>query len=310
MYQAPGQTRDGRLFRRLTILSFAFSGALVSPTWAAPVTTTATAGSNPQVIGEYPASANASHSFSNPDGSSGSSSAFASPGAWLSVSATSTGWSHNYGAGAGFSFVADTTFNYEPDFEGEQDDWVEVSLTGVLSGTIVGTGLGGTGSARARVSVSGNIWTAAPEDGGTFIGSKTADTGDRGGEVRSYNESQVIDITEFVSTGRFWVPRGEPVSFSASLGVQVASDRYIFTYGTVSADFDDTFVFDPYSLFDIYTPGVTANSPAIGLVNNQLVEFIEPVPVPAALPLLASCLAIVGAGCCRRTRAREAQSSA
>lgn len=229
------------------------------------------------------------------------------------MSATSTGVSSEYQAGATFSVSEDTTFNYQPGFGGVQQDWVEVGLTGALTGTVKGTGLGGTGSGRARVSVSGNLYTAPPEDGGTPLGSLSRE-GFVGGSVRSFNDTQTITGSEFVSTGFFWVRRGETVNFSASLGVSVFSDRFFGpTYGTVTSDFSDTFEFDPYSFFDIRTPGVTANSPSIGLFNNQLVDLIEvpdedpggddvsPVPLPASLPMIGAALIALG-GLSRRRR--------
>lgn len=310
------QAQTRRLFLPLVVLILVASGGALNPAWAGPLTTRATAGFNPAVIDDTGGSASASDSVSYlyfpGDGSSAHSHAYASP-AGLSVFATSTGFNlaHPvYGAGANFTVVSDTTFNYQPDYLGGQDDWVEVGLTGALSGSIVGERQGGTGSARARIDISGNIWTAPPDEGGVFINRVSADTGDRGGSVRSFDDSQVININEFVSTGYFWVPRGDAVTFTVGLSVQIYSDRNSYGsepshHGKVTADFADTFAFDPYNFFDILTPGVTANSPSLGLVDNQLVAFIDTdpttVPIPAALPLMASGLVVLGVFVRRRS---------
>ncbi len=292
-----------RLFCLLAIAIVLVSGGALKPASAGPVTTTAQAGFNPIVIVDDGGSATANDSFSGSNGTGGSSTAFASPAGRLSVSATTTGIAPtgpHYSAGASFSVANDTTFNYQPDYLGGQDDWVQVGLTGALSGSIVGQGLGGTGSGRARVVISGNIWNAPQDEGGAFLGTVTADTGYRGGSVRSFNASQVININEFVSTGYFWVPRGDAITFNASLSVRVYSDPNPFGtepshHGTVTVDFADTFEFDPYAFFDILTPGVTANSPSLGLVNNQLVNFINTdptaVPEPDTLALMSIGLA-------------------
>ena len=60
-------------------------------------------------------------------------------------------------------------------------------------------------------------------------------------------------------------------------------------HGTVTADFSDTFKFDPNAFFDIRTPGVTANSPTLGIVNNKL---SIPEPATAAMSTLGAVLLI------------------
>ena len=273
------------------ILIFTIVQAVMLPlarsAWAGPVTLTATAGPNRVAVDEGAGSASANHSATS-GFTSRSSSAFASPAGRLSVSASSTATPWQYRARAAFSVTGDTTFDYEPGFDGVPAEYVEVSLTGALTGTITGTGLGGTGSGEARVSVTGNLFTASPDDGGTPKSSAGGFSGTQGGSVRSFLDSQVISVSQFVSTGRFFVRRGQPVSFSASLSTQVFSDtrRAGAETGTVTANFSDTFEFDRENFFDIFTPGVTANAPSFGLVNNQLAEFIdtEPAPMPSSVP--------------------------
>lgn len=296
-----------RNLRCLSIAATCLACLAATSVWAAGGRSSATAG-HPANTGEhvevdFPGIASASDDFEDPaTGIGQSATAVGSPGG-LSVFARATGWDNiapRYGAGASFSSVEDTTFNYQPDYQGGMDDWVEVGLTGVLSGAIVGSGRPycffgctpesavGAGYARARVSISGPIYSAPPEEGGVLLGSASADTGAKGGFVTS---GQSIDFNEFVSTGYFWVPRGQPVSFTASLSVEMGSSKNPFgksrgDHGTVTANFADTFKFDPYNFFDIRTPGITANSPALGIVNNQLPAFI-PEPASAALWLLA-----------------------
>lgn len=273
------------------LLTFAAIAALVSMTGAhAQTVTTATthAGTTEKTDGSSASRNDTTNAPAGVEGTSITTSSFASPGR-LSVSTTSTGFPFKRGGGASFVVSDDTTFNYQPGFGGQQSEWVEVGLTGVLSGTIQGTGLGGTGFANARVWVSGNLYTADPADGGVPLGGSVAAAIEEGGSVRSFDDSQTISVTEFVSTGYFWVRRGETVSFGASLGVEVFSDRQFLTFGTVSGDFSDTLEFDPAAFFDIRTPGVTANAPSFGLVNNQVIEppyfqddFEDPSPPPIA----------------------------
>lgn len=256
---------------------------------------------------DLPSVASASDDFENPNTGTGhGGSAFGSP-AGISVLARVTGEDNiapRYSASASFSSMQDTTFNYQPDYMGGMDDWVEVGLTGALSGTITGSGnpycffgctedspVGG-GYARARISISGPTYTAPPDEGGVPVSGIHADTGSLGGFV---TKGETISINQFVSTGYFWVPRGEAISFSASLSVEMASSKNPFGtqsghHGTVTADFSDTFEFDPYAFFDIRTPGITANSPTLGIVNNQLPAAM--VPEPTSLAICSAMLAV------------------
>ncbi len=107
------------------------------------------------------------------------------------------------------------------------DDWVEVGLTGGLTGTITGSGnpycffgctpespVGGA-IVQVNISVSGPLYTAPPDEGGVPRGnvnaSRVVSTVVTKGESVSFNES--------VSTGYFWVPRAR-VSFSAGIFVE------------------------------------------------------------------------------------------
>ncbi len=275
--------------------------------YAAGGQSSASAGSMSQTV-DFPDIANASDDYENPvSGAGHSATATGSPGG-ISVMARVTGEDNiapRYSAGASFSSTQDTTFNYQPDYLGGMDDWVEVGLTGSLTGSISGSGSPycffgsgpdapvGAGYVQASITASGPLYTAPPDEGGVFVGSRTASSGTLGGFVTS---GETLSYNEFVSTGYFWVPRGETISFSAGMFVEVSASKNPFGtssshHGTVTANFADTFKFDPNAFFDIRTPGVTANSPALGIVNNQLSAAV---PLPPALPLMALALAGIG----------------
>lgn len=297
--------RQRRVFS-LSILTFLLCGgptasASAGATAKAQAGFTFTTGEAVEV--DFPGSASASDSFMDSgDGTGYSTTAFASPAMRLSVSATVTGWSNispKYSAGASVTATEDTTFNYQPDYTGAMDDYVEVALTGLLAGTITGSGYSpnseNVGSARASVlvAISGPTYNAHPDEGGQRENA-IINTDDFGGIVA---RGETLGVNEFVSTGSVWVPRGEPVGLSISLFVEVTSYDNPFgtqssQHGTVNADFSNTFEFNPYEFFDIRTPGVTANSPTLGLVNNQLVAFI-PEPASAVMWGLGAGLAYV-----------------
>jgi len=228
----------------------------------------------------------ATSSDSGPDGGSPtsvaySSSATASPGG-ISVTVSATGFapSPGYTARGSFSSAADTTFDYAPDFQGGQSDWVEFGLGGFLTGTIIGQGLGGTGSASASITISGPIYDAP---NGIPINRVFASSGLQGGSVRSFDDSQVITVNKSVSTGFYAVPRGESIAFTIEMSATAAGDTSYGNVGTVTANFADTFKLNADAVFTILTPGITVNSPSAGIVNNALPA---PVPVPGAFMLL------------------------
>lgn len=295
------------MFRHACLICvvFVFLSSISPLACASGGQSSASAGSNSQTV-DFPDIANASDDFENPNTGTGhSATAIGSP-AGLSVMARVTGEENiapRYSAGASFSAIEDTTFNYQPDYQGDMDNWVEVGLTGVLSGSFVGSGQPycffgcnedspvGAGYAQASISISGATYTAPPDEGGVPVSGVGANTGSMGGFVVS---GESIDLNEFVSTGYFWVQRGVPISLSASLFLEMTASKNPFgtqssDHGTVTGNFSDTFEFNPYEVFDIRTPGVTANSPALGIVNNRIPAAI-PEPTSIALALAALCL--------------------
>ena len=244
---------------------------------------TAQAGFNSPVVVDFPGIATASDSGDNgafPNPVTWNSSATASPSG-ISASVSVTGLAPTgaqYAAGGSFTSAADTTFDYSSDFQGGQSDWVEFSLGGFLTGSVVGQGLGGTGSGFATISLTGPLYNSP---NGGLVGNVFASTGYQGGSVRSFNESQTITVNEPLSTGFYWVPRGESISFSISMSVTAFGDNSPFgNHGTVTSNFSDTFKLNAEEVFDIRTPGITVNSPSAGIVNNALPA---PVPLPGAL---------------------------
>lgn len=261
---------------------------------------TAQAGFNDAVVVEFPGIATTSDSGNNGASEnpvSWSSNATASPSG-ISASITVTGLAptgSQYQAGGSFASAADTTFDYSSDFQGGQSDWVEFSLGGFLTGTITGLGRGGTGSGFATIGLSGPLYNAP---NGGLVGNPLASTGIQGGSVRSFNESQTININTPLSTGFYWVPRGEAISFTISMSVTAFGDNSPFgDHGTVTSDFSDTFKLNVNEVFDIRTPGITVNSPSAGIVNNALPA---PVPLPGALAIFLPALISLGAICRRR----------
>ncbi|MGR8919689.1 MAG: hypothetical protein ACU85V_08720 [Gammaproteobacteria bacterium] len=252
---------------------------------------TAQAGYSDQVVVEFPGIATASDSGddgTSPNPVSWSSTATASPSG-ISASVTVTGLAPTgaqYAAGGSFSSASDTTFDYASDFQGGQADWVEFGLGGFLTGSIVGQGRGGTGSGFATISLSGPIYDAP---NGGLLGNVFASTGIQGGSVRSFDDSQTININVPLSTGFYAVPRGAAISFTIAMSVTAFGDNSPFgDHGTVTSNFSDTFKLDADEVFTILTPGITVNSPSAGIVNNALPA---PVPVPGGLVLLLSALA-------------------
>ncbi len=257
---------------------------------------TASAGFSDQVVVEFPGIASASDSGndgSSPNPVSWHSTATASPGG-ISASVSVTGLNSTgtqYGAGGSFTSAADTTFNYSPNFQGEQSDWVEFELGGFLTGTITGEGLGGTGWAVATISLFGPLFDAPNGGLKSFV---NASSGNQGGSVRSFDTNgQQININKLVSTGFYWVPRGEAISFSIAMSVTAFGDKINTNLGTVTSDFSDTFKLNPEEIFTIRTPGITVNSPSAGIVNNALPA---PVPLPGALLLFLTGLLPLGMG--------------
>lgn len=262
---------------------------------------TAYAGFNDAVVVEFPGIASASDSGNDgasPTPVSWSSTAIVSPGG-ISASVSVTGFapSSNYTAGGHFSSAADTTFDYAPDFQGGQSDWVEFGLGGFLTGTITGQGLGGTGSAFAQINLSGPIYDS-PD--GIFVGNVFASTGIQGGSVRSFDDNgQQISINKSLSTGFYSVPRGASISFTISMSVTAAGDKSFGNLGTVTSDFSDTFKLNADEVFTILTPGITVNSPSAGIANNALPALV---PVPGALALFFPAVASLCALSLRRAR--------
>lgn len=256
---------------------------------------TAQAGFSDTVMVDFPGIATSSDSGNNgasEDPVSWSSNAKASPSG-ISASVTVTGLAptgSQYSAGGSFTSASDTTFDYSSDFQGGQSDWVEFSLGGFLTGTVTGQGRGGTGSGFATISLSGPLYNAP---NGGLAGNVLASTGIQGGSVRSFNESQTININEPLSTGFYWVPRGEAISFTISMSVTAFGDNSPFgDHGTVTSNFSDTFKLNLAEVFDIRTPGITVNSPSAGIVNNALAA---PVPLPGALAIFLPALMSLGA---------------
>lgn len=256
---------------------------------------TAQAGFGDTVMVEFPGIATTSDSGN--DGASQNpvswnSNAKASPSG-ISASVTVTGFSPSgaqYGAVGSFTSAADTTFDYSSDFQGGQSDWVQFSLGGFLTGTITGQGRGGTGSGFATIGLSGPLYNAP---NGGLVGSPFASTGIQGGSVRSFDESQTININTPLSTGYYWVPRGEAIIFTISMSVTAFGDHSPFgDHGTVTSDFSNTFKLNVNEVFDIRTPGITVNSPSAGIVNNALPA---PVPLPGALAIFLPALISLGA---------------
>ena len=296
--------RTSSIISCFSLILFLCSVSLPLVSYAMGVST-AKAGFSEEVVVEFPGIASSSDSGddgSSPNPITWSSNAIASPSG-ISASVSVTGLSptgSQYTAGGSFSSASDTTFDYSPDFQGGQSDWVEFELGGFLTGTIIGQGMGGTGSGFATISLSGPLYNAP---NGALVGSVFASTGHQGGSVRSFDTSQVININVPLSTGFYAVPRGASISFTIAMSVTAFGDKNSFggQHGTVSSNFSDTFKLNADEIFNILTPGITVNSPSAGIVNNA---FPTPVPVPGALVLLLPALSFLFARSRRKTTKR------
>ena len=185
--------------------------------------------------------------------------------------------------GAVFQSDQDIIFDYAPgDLVSDPAPWVKLTFVGALSGSASTTGEGGSAGAVAKLSVSGNVHTApdlaAPPPGVVTVQvSLSTPVGE------SVGFSEILTLIA-------WVPRGETISVTADVSVS----GFANPNSTITSDFSDTFAFNPNQYFTIeeqagFSPGITANSPSLGLVNNQLPAFI---PEPSTLTLAA--LALVG----------------
>jgi hypothetical protein len=183
-------------------------------------------------------------------------------------------------AGGSYTSSEDTTFFYESDYHGGQSDWVSFSLSAALTATIFATNQnGGSGSVMARVTVSGALYSA-PDDGFPIPSGSATGVVQKSGFVNQ-NVGMSIPVNEFVSTPTVYVKRGVPISVSMSLEAGAAGSNHLFLYGGATTDASDSLHFNPSEVFTINTPGITVNSPSLGIVNNQMM-----VPEPSSLLLV------------------------
>ncbi len=142
---------------------------------------------------------------------------------------------------------------------------------------------GGSGSVSASTAVFGNIFT--DESLTTPLSSVRALSA-----THTFIFNKDSDIFEVVAEDLaldFWVRNGDPVSIvtNMAIGAAGAKNTFLGTSGGVRADGTRSLDFNPQSFFNILTPGVTANSVSLGLVNNQLVNFLPaPGPSPVTVP--------------------------
>ena len=156
-----------------------------------------------------------------------------------------------------------------------------VSYGGLLEGLV---SFGGTGNATGVLQVSalllGTGVSAATVAGynATFAKDREVGTG------RPLPTGPVVVHEEL--SGSAQVELGRPIRFRSTMFLRGGGDSAFgfFGAGIFSALFDNSFDFDPYAFFDL-PDGITANSASLGLVDNQLVDFIDdPVTPPASIP--------------------------
>ncbi len=181
------------------------------------------------------------------------------------------------------------------------EDVVHIFLDPILSASFSEFGPGpGSGRATGTVSVSGAVYN---DNNLTSLAGTKSIT-----QSRTYNSSDPDRDSELGTTLGidFYVPRGETISVSAALEVRASGNTSSFHAppGGMIADARNSLDFNPNSFFNILTPGITANSISLGLVNNQLPDYMT-VPVPAALWLFGSgLLGLIGVASNRRTCTR------
>ncbi len=141
---------------------------------------------------------------------------------------------------ASFQSEGHFVFDYAANFCGQQQNWVSVTLTVALGGSLTSTNVGG---ATAQVFAQGNVYSApnfaAGLPGGIGNGvSTSSNLGLAAGEVVSIS---------------CWVPRGTTISTSSSLEVT----SYTNPGGSVVSDFSGSFEFNPAEYADAGEPGST-----------------------------------------------------
>lgn len=189
---------------------------------------------------------------------------------------------------AGFSSSRDVVFDYTgiPGFE----DWVYVVAHGGLSGSFYFDLGGGVGQANAEITLSGPgvqpfsatgpIQTMVPG----MVSAGYSDSLLKGNGETPY----LTEVDQSLSVSA-WVPRGTAIEITARVVVLAAANcsACFGGAGVVHTAFGNSLDFDPEEFFTINTPGITANSPSLGLVNNQLPNYL--VPEPASIVLFVAC---------------------
>ncbi len=157
-------------------------------------------------------------------------------------------------AGGGVTSSRDVIFDYVgiPGFEDEVDIILPVGLSG---------GVSAPASSFFNGSYSAGVTITAP--GGLSAGDRISGDLTRGG------------VGE-IASARLTVPRGVAISMSIDMEIRLAAAAF----SPVTADFSTSFDFDPTEVFTILTPGISVNSPSMGIVNNQLVDFLPDPPPP------------------------------
>ncbi len=211
---------------------------------------------------------------------------------------------------ATFSSDRDVFF-FNPEDSSTLGAAVRAVLPATLSASFTHFGDGGLAGVSAVMSVRGNIYTDATLSVRKNFAQRVFSTGRF--VVDNDHPGVPNDITDRSLDLEFYVKAGEPVMVTASIAAVAVGLRNPATgkSGGVITNAKNSLDFNPHSYFNILTPGFTVNSASLGIVNNQLVDFLpasdpSPAPEPSTLALLgigSVCMAFVGVQRRRKTKA-------